>query len=242
MKANFVEVSNVSRFLAGRDRVDRRGAPEASWHLVMGEPGYGKTRTLAWHSLQSNTILLRAKAGWTLNWALRDLVTELGLMPERSKEKLYDQAITACAIQQRHIIIDEIEHALYDRKIVEAFRDISDEVLVPIIIGGMQEVDKRLKRYPQIYSRIASVTEFKACSVQDILKCCDDLLEIDVADDIAPLIFQHTGGRLREVINYLAELERLGKKAGGSICAADLGGKVLTNDGKSRSTSNAKAA
>lgn len=238
MKAIFVEnVTNVSRFLAGRDAVERRGAPEASWHLVMGKPGFGKTGTMTWHSLQSNTILLRAKAGWTLNWALRDLVSELGLQPERSKERLYDQAITACAIQQRHIIVDEIEHALPDRKIIEAFRDISDEVLVPIIIGGMSGVDRRLKHYEQIYSRIACVTEFQACTVEDIQKCCDGLLEIDVADDIAPLILQHTAGRLREVINYLAELERRGKKLGGSISAADLAGKILTNDGQSRSNS-----
>lgn len=242
MKAKFVEVTNVGRFLAGCDRVEHRGAPEKSWQLVMGEPGYGKTRTLAWHTLHTDSIIIRAKAGWTYNWMLRDLVTELGLLPQRSKEKLYDQVTTACAIQQKHIIVDEIEHAMADRKIIEGFRDISDEVEVPIIIAGMKGVERRLKRYPQIYSRIACVTEFRPCSLADVQKCCDDLLEIDVADDIAPLVLAHTGGRLRDIMNYLAELERIGKRKGGMICAADLGGKVLTNDGEARTTGAARVA
>ena len=234
MKAKFVSVSNVDRFLAGRDKVARRGAPEASWHLVMGEPGFGKTKTLTWHRLQTTSVLLRAKSGWTLNWALRDLVGELGLQPERSREKLYEQAVTACAMQQRDIIVDEIEHALRHSEIIEAFRDLSDEVEVPIIIGGMKGVDKRLKRYPQIYSRIASVTEFQKCSIDDVRLCCTELCEIEIADDLAALIHNHTGGRLREVLNYIAEAERIGKRSGKTVSAADLGGKVLTNDGKAR--------
>ena len=236
MKSRFVEVDNVDRFLAGREKVEHRGAPESSWHLVMGEPGFGKTRTLTWHHLQAETVLLRAKAGWTPTWALRDLVAELGLLPERSREKLYEQTTTALAIQQRTIIIDEIDHAMYDRRIIETFRDISDEVEIPIIIGGMKGVDKRLKRYPQIYSRITCVTEFRSCTLGDVQKCCDELCEVELADDIAPLVLAHTGGRLREVINYIAELERIGKRSGTIITANSLGGKILTNDGKARST------
>jgi hypothetical protein len=242
MRAKFVSVSNVDRFMAGRDKVARRGAPEASWHLVMGEPGYGKSRTLTWHKIQTRSVVLRAKSGWTLNWALRDLVTDLGLLPERSREKLYEQAVTACAIQQRDIIIDEIEHALRHGEIIEAFRDLSDEVEVPIIIGGMKGVDKRLKRYPQIYSRIAAVTEFRKCTVDDVRLCCDELCEVKTADDLIPLIHSHTAGRLREVLNYIAEVERIGKRTGNAVTAADLNGRILTNDGKPRSTKQVRVA
>ncbi|MFK5979739.1 MAG: ATP-binding protein [Rhizobiaceae bacterium] len=234
MRATFVEVENVDRFLAGREKVEHRGAPESSWHLVMGEPGFGKTRTLTWHHLQTDCVLLRAKAGWTPTWALRDLVSELGLLPARSRERLYEQATMALAVEQRTVIVDEIDHAMGDRRIIETFRDISDEVEVPIIIGGMKGVEKRLKRYPQIYSRINSVTEFQVCSVEDVQRCCDELCEVELADDIALLVLAHTGGRLREVINYIAELERIGKRSGEMITADSLQGRILTNDGKSR--------
>ncbi|PCI03877.1 MAG: hypothetical protein COB78_05850 [Hyphomicrobiales bacterium] len=234
MRAQFVEVENVDRFLAGCEKVEHRGAPESSWHLVIGEPGFGKTRTLAWYYLQNDCLLIRAKAGWTPTWALRDVANELGLLAARSREKLYEQIVIAMAQNQRAIIVDEIDHALGDRRIIETFRDISDETEVPIIIGGMSGVEKRLKRYPQIYSRINSVTKFQACSVEDVQRCCDELCEVHLADDIAPLVLAHTGGRLREVINYIAELERIGKRSGELITADSLQGRILTNDGKSR--------
>lgn len=246
MRAKFVdELSNVKRFVAGTTRVERRGAVESCWQLVEGEPGYGKTKTLEWWATQHDAPYMRAKSGWTLNWALRDLVTELGEKPYGRSENLFNQALQRIARREgKPIIVDEIEHTLHDRRVIEMLRDLSDLTATPIIIGGMSGVSKSLRRYDQIYSRIADVTIFQACSEEDVAIVCAALCEdTTAAPDMIREIHSRTGGRLREVMNAIAEVERFGRKSGkDTVNAADMPLTLLTNDGRARSASPRRAA
>lgn len=237
MRAEFVSnLSNVQKFAAGVARVEKRGAIEACWHLAEGDPGLGKTKTLEWYATQEDAMLLRAKSGWTLHWALRDLVTELGERPAGRSEHMFEQVLQRVARELKPIIIDEVEHTFHDRRVIEMLRDLSDLTSVQVIIGGMSGVSKTLRRYEQIYSRIAVVTEFQYCSVEDVAAVCDQLVEgTSVAPDLAALIQQRTGGRLREVMNAVAEVERFGRKRGlKEVGAADMPVVNLTNDGRAR--------
>lgn len=238
MRAEFVSnLSNVQKFAAGVARVEKRGAIEACWHLAEGDPGLGKTRTLEWYGTQEDAVILRAKSGWTLHWALRDLVTELGERPASRSEHMFEQALQRVAREAKPIIVDEIEHTFHDRRVIEMLRDLSDLTALPIIIGGHSGVSKSLRRYEQIYSRIAVVTEFQYCTADDVAQVCDQLVEgTSIAPDLVALIHQRTGGRLREVMNAVAEAERVGRKRGlKEICAADMPVANLTNDGRARS-------
>lgn len=245
MRAKFVSnLSNVQKFMAGTTRVEKRGALEASWQLVEGDPGLGKTKTLEWWSTQKSVVLLRAKSGWTLPWALRDLVTELGVRPEGRSEQLFNQAMQGVARQHMPIIVDEIEHTFKDRRVIEMLRDISDLTCTPIIIGGMSGVSKSLKRFDQIYSRIADVTVFDFCTLEDVATCCAELCEgTEIADDLVAQIHVRTSGRLREIMNAIAEVERHGRKHGKKIMTvADMPLTALTNDGRARSVAARRSA
>lgn len=238
MRAEFVStISNVERFTAGVARVEKRGAAEACWQLAEGDPGLGKSETLQWYAAQKEACLLRAKSGWTLHWALRDLVTELGERPEGRSEQMFEQALNRVARSAaRPIIVDEIEHAMRDKRVIEMLRDLSDLTNVPIIIGGMSGVAKILRRYEQIYSRIAVVTEFQYATVADVAEVCKQLVEgTTIGDDLVAAIHERTAGRLREVMNAIAEAERFGRKRGlKEIGVADMPLVSLTNDGRSR--------
>ncbi|WOF75344.1 ATP-binding protein [Parvibaculaceae bacterium PLY_AMNH_Bact1] len=245
MRPIFVKnLTNVERFLAGIQRVAQRGAPEACWQLVMGSPGLGKTKTLEWWATQNDDhVYLRAKSGWRLNWALRDLVTELGEMPANRSEKLFEQALRGLAGSGRNVVVDEIEHAMHDTKVIEMLRDISDLTETHIIIGGMTGVDKKLKRYQQIYSRITDVMRFEMCTVKDVHRVCESLAEassgvpLKIEDDLVNAIHARTEGRLRSVLNAVKEVERHARKGGlKSIAATDMQLSLLTNDGKARTT------
>ena len=238
MRAKFVSnLSNVQKFMAGTTRVEKRGALEASWQLVEGDPGLGKSRTLEWWATQKDVVLLRAKSSWTPSWALRDLLTELGLRPDGRHEQLFNTALAAIARQRKPIIVDEIQHCLKDKRVVEVFRDISDMTLTPVIIGGHLGISRTLKRFDQIYSRIADVTVFDYCTLEDVAICCTELCEgIEIAEDLVAQIHLRTSGRLREMMNAIAEVERFGRKHGKKImAAADIPLTSLTNDGKARS-------
>lgn len=237
MRAKFVQnLSNVQKFMVGTVRVEKRGAAEACWQLVEGNPGYGKTKTLEWWATQRNAAYLRAKSGWTLNWALRDLVTELGEKPYGRSENLFNQALQRIATSHKTVIVDEIDHALHDRRVIEMLRDLSDLTATPIVIGGHHGVSKSLARYEQIYSRIADVTFFQACTLDDVATACAELCDgTSIADDMVAQIHERTGGRLREIMNAIAEVERFGRKVGKkSVGAADMQLSLLTNDGRAR--------
>ena len=54
---HFVEgLSNEARFLTALKDIDRRGAPEANWLLVEGDPGYGKSNLLMRHAIRNRAF------------------------------------------------------------------------------------------------------------------------------------------------------------------------------------------
>lgn len=64
------------------------------------------------------------------------------------------------------IIIDEID--LLNVQHLEQLRDIYDQKDLAIIFIGMPGIEKRLARYPQLYSRIGFAHEFDRLSKDEI--------------------------------------------------------------------------
>lgn len=235
------DTANFKNFMAATGRVDGRGAPEAGWLLVLGEPGLGKSRTLAYYAVQQNAVLLRAKAAWSVNWMLGELAAELGETPARGTKHLLKQATDYFTINGgRTLIVDEVDHAMHDLRVLESLRDISDLTEINVIIGGMRGVDHKLRRHPHIYSRIADVCRFEAASVADTRAMCDALCDAQVADDLVQEIHRQSGGFSREIVNAIAGVERLAKRNKLALIGlSDMGGARLTNDGRSSARSAA---
>ena len=238
MKSAFAPCSNLDRLMAGLDIVRRRGAVEAGYLLVTSAPGYGKTETLLWLATQkaNSVVYLRAKSGWTRHWFLSDLLTKLGHAPARHTEDLFRGALGV--IEDRPgltLIVDEVEHALVDKKIAECIRDLSDLGGISVILVGMQEVQAKISRFPQLSSRIAAVVHFQPATLQDVQTVAATLLEgVAVAEDLAAEILAHSNGLMRGVLNALARVEaeaKLQKRQ--QMSKADMLGKELVPDWRS---------
>lgn len=226
---HFVEgLSNVQRFLDGQRTVENRGAREASWHLVKGEPGFGKSRTLMWWGAKRSPVVVRAKADWTPAWALKDISACLGLTQTHRVNVMFD---AVCAELMAKgcppIVIDEIDHAARSVRVLETLRDITDTSESILVAGGMKDSEGLMKRYPQIHSRIAKVTNFSAATADDVSLICGQLCDLDLAPDLAEEIRRVTQGRVRLVMNAIARVERFGKGARGQLKLADIKGKPL---------------
>ncbi len=239
MRPEFAKTSNVQRFLNGMATVDARGAREASMMLVTGDPGYGKTATVYWWAIQNGAVYLRAKANYTPFWLLSELVQELKGRPARNSEDLSKQVVISLSRDPRPVIIDEVEHTFRDLKVLETIRDIVDLIAVPMVLVGTDQVQNRVARFAQFSSRIAAVVQFRAATAADVRLCCDVKCEVPVADDLVEEIHRQAGGRIREVMNAIAVVERHGKARTGAaaknpVCLSDMAGKSLTHDWQAR--------
>ena len=238
MKLQFAhQVSNVMALLAGFTRVKHRGAQEASILLVTGQPGLGKTEAMRWFVTQEkHAVYIRAKSGWTRHWFLSDLLVELGYAPQRLTEDMFKQAKEALALRQPTLVIDEVEHALMDHRVLEAIRDLVDLLCIPVVLVGMGEVRAKLIKHPQIWSRIATVVEFGPITLDDVHAAAKTLLDgVVLQPDLLAELHRQCDGRMRLLLNGLRTCERMTETAKvRSLALADVEGKELIHDWTSK--------
>ena len=231
MRKELVKTDNYERFKSGITAVERRGAPEASLLLVVGDPGMSKSIIVNRWAIENKAVYLRAKVNWSPNKMMRELAADLRI--DGSSAEIFGRVVAAIARLQVPIVIDEVQHCFANgAKTLEAVRDISDltETLV-VLVAGEERVQAKMARYPQIASRIAYIVEFAPASEADVSKACAQLCEIEVAQDLRDEIKRQSGGRMRFAINAIAEVEREGRRMGKKrVALADFAGKVLVYD------------
>lgn len=244
MKKRFAMTSNVHRFLAGIDMVEARGAGEAGMLLIYGEPGYGKSRTAKWWALRRevDAVFLTARHTWTPHWAMTDLVSALGEIPDRTNERLYAQALKVLSRTHQPIVIDEAENALSDSAaVLNTFRDLTDFLETTLVLVGTPKMEQGVRKFRQISSRIADKVQFLPATVADVGVMCRDLCEVGVADDLVEEIHYHTEGRSREILNAIDRVERFGKNNGlTSVNRSSMAGQAIVNDWETKRESKVR--
>ena len=232
MHSRFVKTSNVSRFLAAVSTLEDRGAPEASFMLVAGDAGHGKSRTGQWWATHHDAAFVRIKAAATPHWLMTDLMRELGrTAPAHSCEKLFGQIVGSLVREPRALVIDEIESAMHDMRVIETLRDISDITEVPVVLIGREYVQGHLRKYPQLWSRVSAVTLFAPVSLDDVTLLAGELCEVALDDGVIKKVHGESEGRVREVIKALANVERIGKRsAAGEVTLAEVEHIRLTQE------------
>ncbi len=236
MKNVFAVTSNAQRFMGALTALHHRGASEASWVLLTGLPGLGKTELVEWWALTHDAVYLRAKAAWAPRAAQIELAEKLGIAPSRSNAELFGQILSSLGRNPTPIVIDEIEHCLRDAKVLEVFRDLSDLLEIPIVIVGMDAVRTQIQRHEQISSRIHQVVDFLPATPADVRIMAETLVELPMQwhDDLIEKICVESDGRYRLIMDALAAIERVAKRSGAqTVCAADFKDR-LTHDWRVR--------
>lgn len=237
MKKTFVKtITNYERFRTGLTAVETRGAAEASLLLVTGEAGFGKSQTVDHWAVHTGAAYLRAKTEWTPHYFMHELAETLKLDTRGRAKDLFGRVAGVIGGQQIPLVIDEVEHCLHNNaKVLEAVRDLSDLTEVTVVIVGMEQVQAKIARHAQISSRIAKVVEFKPASIEDVSEFCTQLAEVQIAEDLVTEIHRQSAGRVREVLNAIATVERTAQRNGEKIIhLGDMAGQVLTHDWQAR--------
>ncbi|EAD6209099.1 ATP-binding protein [Listeria monocytogenes] len=114
------------------------------------------------------------------------------------------------------IIIDEVDRLKMAH--LEQIRDLYDRQNVPLILIGMPGIEKRLSRYPQLYSRIGFAHEYKKMDkieAEHILhyKWEELGLGLQLADfsnyEAMNLILKITNGNFRLIHRLFTQIERV---------------------------------
>ena len=209
MKNKFVHTNNVKSMFQLSDLLEATGEKAPGLGLYYGDPGLGKTEAAQHLCIKKpNYVYIRAKTAWTIRWMLNDLLGELNEQPAGRTEAAYERLRDTLLKDRRPIVIDEVDHMLHDSKVIETMRDIYDETGNPFLLIGMQDAERKLKRFPHLYSRFADVQKAKKISPEEILEISDQLCELPLEEKSAELLFEKTNGEFRKIMRWLKILER----------------------------------
>jgi DNA transposition AAA+ family ATPase len=101
---------------------------------------------------------------------------------------------------------------------LEQLRDFYDRRPVGLVLIGMPGMERRLARYPQLYSRIGFAHEYRPLSVEELVAVIADhwgTLGLQVPSgefndaDVIAAVARATGGNLRLVRRLLTEISRI---------------------------------
>lgn len=236
MRRTFVRTSNYERFAAGVAAVENRGAAEAGMMLVYGLPGLGKSEMLTSWAVDTSAVFLRANVDWTPRYFLVELAKALAVDPRGTSEQLFNRMLAVIATQQIPLVIDEAEATLKNHAaVLEKIRDFSDRTETMVILVGMEAIQRNIARHQQISSRIAQVVEITPATLEDVALTCHQLSEVRIAPDLVAEIHRQSSGRMREVMNAIATVERVGKMNGLELVdVAAVEGMSITHNWQAR--------
>lgn len=224
MKDEFVDIKNVIHFRAAVDRIHHKLKGVERMCLVYGDPGLGKTESALQYAANNGSLYIRMKKLMTARWFLGELVEDLGGGSYWRTRDLFEAAVKILSSsRKRTLILDEVDYFTADSKVTETLRDIHDITGTPMVFIGMQEADRRLKRYPHLYDRFVEVVKFKPLDRDDVEKMASKLSEVQFSDEAIDKMTADTGGKIRKVIGLIHKAEHIaGPKKSKIITVEDL--------------------
>lgn len=225
MKKVFVKTGTVKNFIAAMGRLQnaRPGIPKMC--LIHGIYGVGRSETALWWAAQHDDCkFIRLVSLIEAPWLLSTIIAEMGQVPERVKEKRFNQLINILLDRQYTLVFDEVDYVTGDRKAIEMLRDIHDITGTIIVFIGMEDAERKLNRYPHLNDRVMERIRFDKLTLEDIRTAAHELCEVKLTDDAISYIHSEAP-RFRPLIQKIYRAEALAKTNSlKEVTAADLAG------------------
>lgn len=211
MRENFAITKNVKSFIHGVEVVNTPIKGRIGNGLFFGPPGTGKTDVGQWYASQNDVPYIRAKDISSRRSLLSNIVAELGEAPSFRSDDLFNQIIEALIERPRPIIIDEVDY-LTRGGAVEVLRDINDMTNTPVIMMGMEHVDKKLKRFRHLYDRFTAIVKFELFDKEEISNLADSICKAKLSSCAVEFIEKTGKGKLRLTTTWFSRAEQLASR------------------------------
>jgi len=174
--------------------------------LMYSEPGIGKTHMLLKWAMDNDAIYVRANNGMTQPGLLRTIVNDLDLTDYHNMQTNLNQIVKSLQQEPRVIIVDEVDYLIGDKNVIEILRDIQDMTNVPIILSGMEFVNRKIARFKHIKSRLYKSLKLKYYDFDEISEILVQLTNLKFSED-AIKCFAMRKTPFRQIVQTIQELE-----------------------------------
>lgn len=212
---NVVKADQCVDYLLSRPKLEMVGLG-----LIYGHPGLGKTTYAQRMAYSRGYVYLRLESMMTAKTfavALKGaLMRHLGLGEQIIAASASNIFCSVLGLLSEHpevvIVVDEIDYAFREPKILGALRDIVDETLCVVILVGMQNAKERLHQINRYYfDRCGVFCEFKAPSKKDLAILAATVMEVQFGEDIVDYLMSRNQGTLRDTIKLMHSLESVAR-------------------------------
>lgn len=213
--SNVIAADRCVEYLLARPKLEMVGLG-----LIYGHPGLGKTTYAQRMAYSKGYVYIRLESYMTpkaFASALKSALQRhlgMGIHPViGSAGSIYASVI---ALLTEHpetvIVIDEIDYAFKDHRILGAIRDIVDETTAVVILIGMQNAKDRLYQINRYYfDRCGVFCEFQSPTKKDIAILMATVMDVGFGEDLVDYIAKRNQGTLRDTIKLMHSVESVAR-------------------------------
>lgn len=202
---------NVRRFLAAVRELNDRPRGVEGMAILWGEPGEGKTTTVAFACNIMGGVFLRANACWTITSMLAALSIELGLPIANQRAPMMAGIIKCLSENPIPIFIDEADYLFQQASMLDVMRDLYDMTGSPVIMIGMEEFSRNVESRGKFARRITQSVRFYGINADDARVLAETLSEVKLADDLLAYVHKEAKGNIGRMVTGIARIEQFGK-------------------------------
>jgi len=222
MKSNqLIEIENVknaNRVL--KNLLERSRTEVVGMGLFYGRAGHGKSRWGIKTAQMNGYVYMRLEA----NMSVKDfLVGLLGRLLSKTMPHFEVKGTINCIYNQvldflhsemdTVVVVDEINYAFHNKKILETIRDLSDESLATFIMIGMEDAkEKMIQMSSHFFDRCNSFYLFQSLNLSDTELILNEICDVKIDEQLVKYIHKQSNGKMRIINKYIDALERIGKR------------------------------
>ena len=228
MKHITVKTKNVTKLHGILGELEDRNASIPGLALLTGKSGAGKTTAIASAIGIFGAVYVRAYAVTTYSSLLDSIVYELGLEAKTRNAVKVQAIIDSLRDTPKPLFVDEADYLARDGRMLEILRDIHDATKVPVVLIGMEGMERKILRYPQVSRRVSQKLEFRPCDLEDAELAARELCEVEVGADLVARMHKAAKGSIGHIVIALTKFEELARDSGlARICLEQWGDRPM---------------